>query len=114
VVLNVVDAQDPNEVPVALQLKQNFPNPFNPNTTISFSCTEIPDNSELIIYNLKGQVVRSFHYFTNLFETENMGDLRSVIWNGTNNNGESVPSGIYLYKLKLGQQIQTRKMILMK
>ncbi len=85
---------------------QNYPNPFNPTTMISFSLTmEFTENAELIIYDVKGQKVKQF------------SDLRnqtSVVWDGKNNNGKDVSSGVYFYKLKAGKFEQSRKMILLK
>ena len=82
-------------------LYQNTPNPFNPETTISFTLNiENAENAELVIYNLKGQKVKQF------------SDLRnqtSVIW-----NAENQASGIYFYKLKSGDYQEIRKMILLK
>ena len=83
----------------------NYPNPFNPETTISFSTTEYTENTEIIIYNLKGQMIRQYSIFNN---------QSSIVWDGTDDTGKPVSSGIYLYKLKAGNFIATRKMILMK
>jgi hypothetical protein len=84
----------------------NYPNPFNPSTTISFSLiSESTENTELIIYNLKGQEIRQYSIFNN---------QSSILWNGTDENNNPVSSGIYLYKLKNGRYTSTRKMILMK
>jgi len=84
----------------------NFPNPFNPTTTISFSLnSEITENAELVIYNLKGQKVRQFSI---------LNDQSSIVWNGTDDNDQSVSSGIYFYKLKTNNFEKTNKMILLK
>jgi len=93
----------------------NFPNPFNPSTIIYFETTslrqgysgqaELTENTELIIYNLKGQKVKEFSDIRN---------QTSVIWNGTNDKNQPVSSGIYFYKLKAGEYTSTKKMILMK
>ncbi len=88
-------------------LLQNYPNPFNPETTISFSLNT--ENTELIIYNIKGQQIRQYSVFNN---------QSSIIWNGTDENGNTVPSGMYFYKLisegNSGRYTSTKKMILMK
>ena len=89
-------------------LKGNYPNPFNPITTISFS---IPNDSKinLSVFNLKGQKVRSL-----VKESFKSGD-HSVVWNGKDETGKSVSSGIYFYKLTVnGVSNQIRKCILMK
>ncbi len=85
----------------------NYPNPFNPTTTINYSLKE---NSKvtLNIYNIKGQKVRTL--IKDKLETGN----HSVIWYGKDNNCKSVSSGIYFYKLKTGNFQKVRKMILMK
>jgi thiol-disulfide isomerase/thioredoxin len=89
-------------------LNQNYPNPFNPTTTISFTLpTGSMDEAELIIYNLKGQIVKHFSVILS-------GVEGSIIWNGTDKNDISVSSGIYLYKLKSGDFTSSKKMILMK
>ena len=88
----------------------NYPNPFNPTTTISFSLTtENTESAELIIYNLKGQKLKTF---SNLQIDKSPN--QQITWNGTDENGKSVSSGIYFYKLKTGKYIVTKKMILMK
>ncbi len=88
-------------------LGSNYPNPFNPETTISYSLKE---NTDVIIevFNLKGQKVRTL-----VNENKNLGK-HTVLWNGTDNNGESVSSGIYYYRMKTINLEETRKMILMK
>ncbi len=89
----------------------NYPNPFNPSTTISFSSKQ-NEQYELTIYNLKGQRVKTFSVI--LSGVEGSTGLHSVVWNGTDDNGKSVSSGIYFYKLKTGSFEQTKKMILLK
>jgi len=93
-------------VPVKLY---NYPNPFNPTTTISFELNnETTENTELVIFNTKGQKV-----ITLINESLGTG-AHSVAWNGKDENNISVSSGIYFYKLKSGSVSQTKKMILMK
>ncbi len=93
--------------PEEFQLLQNYPNPFNPQTEISYS---IPEDSHvrLSIYNLLGQQVRLL-----VDEYQGAGAKR-VVWDGRNENGESVASGIYLYRLEAGQYVETKKMSLLK
>jgi FlgD Ig-like domain len=84
----------------------NYPNPFNPSTTISFELnTETSANTELMIYNLKGQEIRQYSIFNN---------QSSIVWDGTDQAGKPVSSGLYFYKLKSGDFLQTQKMLLMK
>ncbi len=89
------------------ELKNNYPNPFNPTTTISFS---IPNDSnvELSIFNIKGQKVKTL-----VNEMLPAGE-HSIIWNGRDSNGNRVSSGMYFYKLKAGDFQKVRKMILIK
>ncbi len=87
----------------------NYPNPFNPTTTIEFS---IQNNSkvELSIYNIKGQKVKQLvSGIRQLPEGQH-----SVVWDGKDCNNDSVASGIYFYKLKAGEYSKTRKMLLLR
>jgi hypothetical protein len=102
----------PNDILNAItgQLHQNYPNPFNPSTTIEFSLNTDPaDNIELVIYNLKGQKVKTF-----LINSSTDQPINSVIWNGDDDSGKPVSSGIYFYKLKSDNFEKTKKMLLMK
>jgi len=92
--LNSID--DENYSNENITLLQNYPNPFNPvnsSTNISFSITQDLINPELNIYNIKGQLVRSI-----LFDNQS-GKNISVYWNGKNNIGKKVTSGIYFYQI---------------
>jgi hypothetical protein len=88
-------------------LNQNFPNPFNPTTTITYSLkgdTKVTLN----IYNIRGQLVKTLE---NGFVTKGM---HNCTWDGKDIAGKSCASGIYLYKLKTGDTSITRKMMLLK
>jgi flagellar hook assembly protein FlgD len=88
---------------------QNHPNPFNPETTISFLTAEDAENAELVIYNIKGQKVKTL-----VNEVLPAGE-HSVVWDGKNTNNKAVASGIYFYNLKVGKKsIATRKCLLLK
>ena len=88
----------------------NYPNPFNPTTTISFCLTaEDAENAELVIYNLKGQKVKVFVTFPN----RGLG-TREILWDGTDDSEKPVSSGVYFYKLTTGDKAFTRKMMLIK
>ncbi len=91
----------------ASSLSQNYPNPFNPETTISFT-TENTENTEVIIYNLKGQKVRT------LVNEEFPAGRHSVLWDGRDNKGKPVSTGMYFYKLETGAFSAVKKMILIK
>jgi hypothetical protein len=88
-------------------LISNYPNPFNPCTTLSFalSCDML---CKLEIYNIRGQVVKT------LMDEQLSAGNQSIVWNGTDENGSSVSSGVYFYKLSTPKQTQTSKMLLMK
>ncbi len=104
-------------VPEIISLHQNYPNPFNPSTTISFNLTtKDAKNAKLEIYSLKGQKVKDLSPSLCHPElVEGRGETKySVVWNGDDNNGNPVSSGIYFYKLKAGEYTSTKKMILMK
>jgi len=86
----------------------NYPNPFNTETTITFSLAENTGNTELSIYNISGRKVIT------LINKELSAGKHSFIWKGNNENNKQVPGGIYFYKLKSGKFASTKKMILMK
>ena len=94
------------EIPISCKLHQNFPNPFNPSTTIEFS---IQNNAiiELTIYNLKGQKINT------LVQNEITKGSHSIVWNGDDYFGNSVSSGIYFYKLNVNGKIEAVKKCLM-
>ncbi len=90
----------------------NYPNPFNPETTISFELTtEHTENTELSIYNIKGQKVKQL--LSNSAGQLSAGQ-HSVIWNGMDSNNKPVASGIYFYKLSAGKETAMKKMLLLK
>ena len=86
----------------------NYPNPFYPNTSINFRIKE-DSFGELSIYNVKGEKITSI-FRDNIEE----GDLITRTWNGRDETGKRVASGIYFYTLKTGDKIYTKKMILQK
>ncbi|MBM4404248.1 MAG: T9SS type A sorting domain-containing protein, partial [Candidatus Cloacimonetes bacterium] len=102
-----VSTNDAVTPPLAQMLHPNFPNPFNPSTTIVFTNPQT-GNASLSVYNLKGQLVKTL-----INGTVNPGEHR-VIWNGTDNSGKSVASGVYFYRLTANGRTETRKMMLMK
>ncbi len=97
---------DKKTIPKAFnELYENFPNPFNPITTINYSLKE-EGTAFLVIYNSLGQEIRTL-----VNDTQNAG-IHTVQWDGCNNNGQKVSSGLYLYKLKTGSFVKTRRMML--
>ncbi len=99
-----------NNLVTTTELLGNYPNPFNPTTTISFSVSDQQNEQiELVIYNLKGQKVKTF---SNLHITQS--PMQQVRWNGKDDSGNPVTSGVYFYKLKSGEIEISKKMLLMK
>ena len=110
--IDIPDTEDelPPELLTSYGLAQNFPNPFNPNTKIAFKITEVnTKNAKLIIYNPKGQIVKIFDDLTT-----NGDELGSVTWNGDNENGNAVSSGMYFYKLITDEKVYSKKMMMLK
>ena len=100
----------PKIIPVSYKLLQNYPNPFNPNTTIKFGIPESGDNKlvSLKIFNILGQEVST------LLNGNMEAGYHEVKWNGLNQHGFSVASGIYFYRL-IGEGIhQVKKMVLIR
>ncbi|HHE65547.1 MAG TPA: T9SS type A sorting domain-containing protein, partial [Bacteroidetes bacterium] len=84
--------------------------PFNPSTTISFELsTETTGNAELVIYNLKGQKIKTFSN-NQISKSAN----KQIIWNGIDDNKQPVSTGIYFVKLKTGKETLTKKLMLLK
>ncbi|MFH1008056.1 MAG: DUF3160 domain-containing protein [Candidatus Latescibacterota bacterium] len=107
------DAEGPDDkVPSVFGLAQNVPNPFNPSTTIRFTVPETNSGTpvNLTIYDLLGQKVRT------LMEGQVEAGGMAVTWNGRNDHGREVSSGVYLYRLTTegGKWTETRKMVLIR
>ncbi|RLC51510.1 MAG: hypothetical protein DRI23_04855 [Candidatus Cloacimonadota bacterium] len=101
------DDQIPQEADCSISV---FPNPFNPSTTISFELsTETTGNAELVIYNLKGQKIKTFSN-NQISKSAN----KQIIWNGIDDNKQPVSTGIYFVKLKTGKETLTKKLMLLK
>ena len=94
-------------IPGTYILSQNFPNPFNPVTTISFDVAKM-DNISLIVYDLTGKEI------SRLADGFHVPGRYSVIWDAMDHRGEPVSSGMYIYQYKNNSQIITKKMIFMK
>jgi len=103
------EEQYPNTTPVAGNILSltNYPNPFNPSTTISFDLASECDVS-LTVYNIKGQKV------TKLIDKHFENGSHTLTWNGKDSNNKSVSSGIYFYKFSAGKSSATKKMLLLK
>jgi hypothetical protein len=100
----ITGVDETEEIPSGFTLYQNYPNPFNPTTIIKY---ELPSASRVSIrvYDIQGREI------TELVNKEQAPGNYSVIWDGTNRYGETVASGVYLYRLTAGGKSQARKMI---
>ncbi len=101
----------PGRIPRAFSLSQNYPNPFNPSTTISFDIPGLSGTKQpvsLIVFDLRGRPVKT------LFDSELEPGSHRIHWDGRDDRGRSVASGIYLYRLKVHEEAFTRKMSLLK
>lgn len=94
-------------LPTELRLEQNFPNPFNPRTTIRFAVTSAQDVT-LTVYNVAGQKVRT------LYRGRVLAGEQSVVWDGRDDAGGTVATGVYIYRLTAESGTQTRKMVFLK
>jgi hypothetical protein len=97
-----VDQTPVSTLPSKVSLQQNYPNPFNPSTTIQFG---LPNESHvsLNIYNILGQEVAA------LINENRIAGQYSVIW-----NAQSLPSGVYFYRLQVGNSVETKKLLLLR
>lgn len=94
-------------IPEEFQLYQNYPNPFNPKTTIRYDVKQ-RDHVHLTVYDITGRVVKKL-----VDATKTTGGYE-VTWDGTDKSNTLVASGIYIYRLKTGNTVQTKKMTLLK
>ena len=102
------EGEQEDNTPSITKLHSNYPNPFNPSTTISFSVPQTSPFVTLKIFNIKGQKVKTL--YSGIAEE----GKHTVTWNGEDENYNPVSSGIYFYKLKTGKQELSRKMLLLK
>ena len=102
-----VDSHDKSVLPRKIKLAQNFPNPFNPSTTISFALPSASDVN-ITIFNASAQKIRT------LVDRYCSAGQHQVVWDGRNEAGEKVASGLYLYQLKSNSYNKVMKMILAK
>jgi len=93
--------------PNSFELNQNWPNPFNPTTTISFSLQKA-DFVQLTIFNMLGKQIRTL-----VNGEQNLGK-HTFMWNGKNDSGTSVASGTYIYHLRVGQRSESKQMLLIR
>lgn len=86
---------------------RNYPNPFNPATEISFELTETTDAAEILIFNIKGQKIKSYKICD-----PPVGSIQTVSWNGRDENNKKVSSGVYFYQLQINGKQQAKKMMM--
>ena len=96
-----------NQIPYTYHLFQNYPNPFNPVTKIRY---DIPKDAlvSITIYDIMGRSIRS------LVKSRQTAGYRSIQWNATNNLGQPVSAGIYIYMIQAGEFMEARKLVLLK
>jgi hypothetical protein len=94
-------------LPVTYNLQNAYPNPFNPVTTLQY---DLPEDAmvNITIYDMMGRVV------SNLVSSQQNAGYKSVQWNATNNIGQPVSAGLYLYTIQAGKFRQAKKMVLLK
>jgi hypothetical protein len=102
-----VDNEDNDVAPNIAMLTQNYPNPFNPTTQINYNVVKTGDVT-LNVYNVKGQLVKTL-----VNAKQNVG-MHNVVWNGDDNRGNTVSSGLYFYKVENAGRSEMKKMVLMK
>ena len=101
-------AIDPMDlIPEVFALHQNYPNPFNPTTTLRY---DLPEDAKvkIMIYDLMGREVRS------LVNNQQNAGFKSVVWDATNESGQPVSAGMYLYRISAGNFHSVKKMVLLK
>lgn len=106
-VITGVELPGSETVPQEFALRQNYPNPFNPSTTISF---DLPTRNHVVleVYDVLGKLVKT------LINEEMMPGNMDIQWDGTDNAGQHVTSGVYLYRIEAGSFTMARKMVLVK
>ena len=105
--ISLLGNNENRNIPKTFSLNQNYPNPFNPITTLRY---DLPENSlvNITIYDMLGRQVKTL-----MDQTQDAG-YKSVIWNATNEYGNPVSVGIYLYQIQAGEYISIKKMVLLK
>lgn len=96
-----------NAMPTTFAISQNYPNPFNPTTTFKYQLPEVSD-VKLIIYNILGQKVRT------LINRSVEPGYHTIEWNGLNDTGNQVATGLYISRFQAGKYVKTMKMMMLK
>ena len=103
--ITVLGADNDPNIPSVFSVSENYPNPFNPNTQFHYSLTNT-ENIYLAIYDLLGREIYTIHS-----GLQHKGAY-NVQWTGVNNQGDLVPSGVYICRLKTEVEILSKKMVL--
>ncbi len=103
----VVSSKSKTLLPETFSLSQNYPNPFNPQTIIKYTLPE-DCHVELTLYNILGQKVKT------LVNQHQSAGYKMIHWNGKDDKGNEIPSGLYFYKIKTPKYSETKKMVLLR
>ena len=105
--VTVVEEDHTTALPQAFALSQNFPNPFNSDTVFRF---ELPQSGavELTVFNIAGQQVAT------LVQGQREAGSYTLRWDGRDEGGKGLASGVYLYRLRAGEQVETRKLLILR
>jgi hypothetical protein len=104
---DVEEEMTEEEVPAEFSLSSNYPNPFNPETRISYFIPRV-SHVKLQIFNILGQKIRT------LVDEDQAAGREGVLWDGRDDQGEQVASGVYLYRLQAGDLSESKKMVLIR
>ena len=107
IIVQVVSAESGQFMPEVFSLHQNYPNPFNPLTTLRYDLPE-DEYVSINIYDVMGRSIKS------LMNAHQYAGYRSISWDATNDLGQPVSAGMYIYTIQAGEFRQTRKMVLLK
>jgi photosystem II stability/assembly factor-like uncharacterized protein len=101
------EASISSRIPKIFRLEQNYPNPFNPTTTIRY---DLPKTANVLlkIYNMLGQEIHT------LVNERQAAGKKSVVWDGRDHNGEELSSGTYISWLRAGNEVQSRKIVVLR
>ena len=105
--LESLDIENNTNLPMSFAVHQNFPNPFNPVTTLSYQLPK-EGNVEITIYDMAGRLVK------NLILEHQTAGYKTLKWDATNNSGQSVSAGVYIYTVSTRDLKQSRKMLFLK
>jgi len=106
-VVSVIGIGDLEQMPTTFAISQNYPNPFNPTTSFKYQLPEVAD-VKLVIYNVLGQKVRT------LINKGVEPGYHTIEWNGFNDAGNQVATGLYIYRFEAGNYVKTMKMMMLK